>query len=102
MASSFSRLLGILFLMGCFATLMNPPPYIVIGTIFLLMGLVVLPATNRLTQQQFNWKIKPQTKSIIVIVGCILIYLVVPQIDPNPSPYNTRSLNSEDVSSKFK
>ena len=102
MASSFSRLLGILFLMACFAALMNPPPYIVIGTVFLLMGLILLPSTNQLTQKRFNWKISPQTKSIIVLVGCILIYLVIPQIDPEPSPYNTRSINSKELSSRLK
>ncbi len=93
MAVSLSRTLGMLFLMACFAALMNPPPYILIGTIFLLMGLVLLPSTNRLTRQQFNWTINLKTKSIIVLVGCILIYLVVPQVDPQPSPYsNSRNL----------
>ena len=97
MAASFSQTLGILFLMACFAALMNPPPYILIGTIFLLMGLILLPSTNRLTRQQFNWTINPKTKSIIVLIGCILIYLVVPQIDPKPSPYSN-SRNSKELS----
>ena len=99
MTAFFSRTVGILFLMACFAALMNPPPYILIGTIFLLMGLVLLPSTDQLTQQQFNWKIGSKTKSIIVLVGCILIYLVVPQIDPEPSPYSNLR-NSKELSSK--
>lgn len=97
MAVYFSQTLGILFLMGCFAALMNPPPYLLIGTIFLLMGLVMLPSTDRLTRQQFDWIMNPKTKSIIVLIGCVLIYLVVPQIDPNPSPY-TNSRNSKELS----
>ena len=88
MAASFSQTLGILFLMACFGALMNPPPYILIGAIFLLMGLLLLPSTNQLTRQQFNWTINLKIRSIIVLVGCLLIYLVVPQIDPEPSPYS--------------
>lgn len=97
MAASLSRTLGLLFLMACFGALMNPPPYILIGITFLLMGLVLLPSTNQLTQKQLGWKINPKTKSIIVLLGCILIYLVVPQIDPKPSPYS-RSINLEELS----
>ena len=77
---------GILLFMACLAALMNPPPYIVMGMLFFLMGLVLLPATNKLTTQQFNWKINGRTKIAVILIGLILIYFFVPQIETNPSP----------------
>lgn len=76
-----SRSLGMLFLMACFGALMNPPPYFLIGGIFLIMGLVLLPPTSKITQQKLNWKIKGGTKTIVVLVGFLLVCLVVPQIN---------------------
>lgn len=79
--SYLSRSLGILFLMACFGALMNPPPYIVISGIFLIMGLVLLPPTSRITKQKLNWEIKGGTKTMIVLGGFLLVCLVVPQVN---------------------
>lgn len=80
-AASFNKSLGILFFMACFGALMNPPPYLLIGFIFLLMGLIVLPSTSKFTQQKFNWAIKGGTKTTVVLVGFLLVCLVVPQVN---------------------
>lgn len=80
-ASCISRSLGMLFLMACFGALMNPPPYILIGVVFLLMGLVLLPSTNKITKQKLNWEIKGGTKAVVVLVGFMLVCLVVPQVN---------------------
>lgn len=90
-AAYFNRTLGMLFFMSCFGALMNPPPYIVIGFIFFLMGLVVLPSTNKLTQQKFNWKIKGGAKATVVLVGFLLICLVVPQINLETNSFSINS-----------
>ena len=86
---------GILFFVACFAALMNPPPYVVIGTLFFLMGLVLLPATSRLTKQQFNWQINGGTKTTVILIGFILIYFFVPQVEIQPSPFTTRPVTAE-------
>lgn len=85
-----SWFLGTLFLMACFGALMNPPPYLIMATLFLLMGLILLPPTSKITQQRFNWKINGGTKVGVLIVGFILIYLFVPQVEPKPSPFSNR------------
>lgn len=88
-----SRSLGILFLMACFGALMNPPPYILIGTIFLIMGLVLLPATSKITKKKLNWNIKGGTKTIVILVGFLLVCLVVPQVNLET---NSFSINYRD------
>lgn len=91
--SYLSRSLGMLFLMACFGALINPPPYIVIGGIFLIMGLVLLPPTSRITKQNFNWEIKGGTKTIIILGGFLLVCLVVPQVNIET---NSFSINYSD------
>ena len=81
---------GTIFFMACFGALMNPPPYIAIGLFFFVMGLVLLPPTSRLTKQQFNWEIDGRTKTIVVVIGFILIYLCVPQVETQPSRFSHR------------
>ena len=83
---------GTLFFMACFAALMNPPPYIAIGTLFFIMGLVLLPATSKITKKQFDWKIHGGVKTAVVLVGFILIYFIVPQVETNPSPFSSRPI----------
>lgn len=86
--SRLNWFLGTLFFMACFAALMNPPPYLAIATLFLIMGLVLLPPTSLLTKRQFNWEIKGGIKTLVILVGFILVYLFVPQVETNPSPYS--------------
>ncbi len=92
MISRLNWLAGSLLFMAGFGTLMNPPPYIIIAILFFFMGLVLLPPTNRLTKQQFNWEINHRTKTIILTIGFILIYLFVPQIEPKHSPFSHRPI----------
>ena len=94
--SYLNRSLGMLFLMACFGALMNPPPYILIGVIFLVMGLVLLPSTNKLTQQKFNWEIKGGTKTIVVLAGFLLVCLVVPQVQLETTSFSTNYLHLEE------
>lgn len=91
--SYFSRSLGMLFFMACFGALMNPPPYILIGGIFLIMGLVLLPPTSKITKRRLNWEIKGGMKTIVVLVGFLLVCLVVPQVNLET---NSFSLNYSD------
>ena len=79
MTASLSQMLGFLFLMACFGALMNPPPYILIGVNFLLMGLALLPSTNKLVQQRLNLVMGTKIKLLVICLGCILIYYLVPQ-----------------------
>lgn len=85
--SRLNWFLGTLFLMACFAALMNPPPYLAIATLFLIMSLVLLPPTSRLTKQRFNWEINGGMKTAVILSGFILVYLFIPQVETNPSPY---------------
>ena len=82
---------GTIFFMACFGALMNPPPYVAIAIFFFVMGLVLLPPTSRLTKQQFNWEIDGRTKTLVVAIGFILIYLFVPQVETKPSPFSNHS-----------
>jgi hypothetical protein len=91
--SYLSRSLGMLFLMACFGALMNPPPYILIGGIFLIMGLVLLPPTSKITKRRLNWEIKGGIKTIVVLVGFSLVCLVVPQVNLET---NSFSINYSD------
>jgi hypothetical protein len=93
--SYLSRSLGMLFLMACFGALMNPPPYILIGGIFLIMGLVLLPPTSKITKRRLNWEIKGGIKTIVVLVGFSLVCLVVPQVNLET---NSFSINYSDRS----
>ena len=90
MVFCLGRHLGLLFLMACFATLMNPPPYVLISVIFLVMGLVMLPSTNKIVKQKFRWEIKGGFKTIVVLAGLLLVCLVVPQV---PAETNSFSNN---------
>lgn len=92
--SRLNRMAGTLFFMACFGALMNPPPYIAIAIVFFLMGLVLLPPTNQLTKQQLNWEIDSKTKTLVVIVGFILIYLFVPQVETQPTAFSNRPVES--------
>lgn len=94
MISCLNRHLGMLFLMACFGALMNPPPYILIGAIFLVMGLIVLPSTDKIIKQKFNREIKGGVKTVIVIVGFLLVCFVVPQV---PLQSNSFSANYAEI-----
>ena len=91
MISSLNWFLGILFFMAFFAAMMNPPPYVLLAAIFLVMGLALSPPTSKLTKQKFNWEINGGTKTAVILIGFILIYLFVPQVEPKPSPFSSRS-----------
>ena len=90
-----SRSLGILFLMACFGALMNPPPYILIAAIFFLMGLVLLPSTNKITKKRLNWEIKGGTKATAIIFGLMIVCLIVPQVHLEISPFSTNYSEQE-------
>ena len=90
MVFCLSRQLGILFLTACFGALMNPPPYLLIGMIFLVMGLIMLPSTNKIVKQKFDWEIKGGLKTAVVLGGLLLVCLVVPQV---PQEINSFSNN---------
>lgn len=73
---------------------MNPPPYILIGAIFFVMGLLVLPSTDKMIEQKFNRKIKGGVKTVVVIVGFLLVCVVVPQV---PLQTNSFSANYAEI-----
>ena len=72
---------GTLFFTAAFGALMNPPPYVAIAILFFLMGLVLLPPTDRLTETYFNWQIKGGVKGTVVLICFIIICLIVPQVE---------------------
>lgn len=80
---------GTLFLMAAFGALMNPPPYLAISILFFLMGLVLLPPTNELSQKYLNWKIKGGAKGTVVLICFIVICLIVPQVETDPAKFST-------------
>ena len=95
--SYLSRSLGMLFLMACFAALINPPPYILISGIFLIMGLVLLPPTSKITKRRLNWEIKGGIKTIVVLVGFSLVCLVVPQVNLETNSFSINYSDREAV-----
>ena len=90
MISRFNWFVGTLFLMAAFGALMNPPPYIAIAFLFFVMGLVILPSTDKLTQRYFNWQIRGGVKGTIVLVSFIIICSIVPQVETNTAKLFTR------------
>ncbi|MGV2830402.1 hypothetical protein [Myxosarcina sp. GI1(2024)] len=88
------------FFFAGFGALMNPALYLLIGTSFLLMGLVLLPPTSRLTNQLFNWQINGGTKTAVILIGFILIYLFVPQVETQPSPYSKKRAYREKLATE--
>lgn len=84
MISRFNWFLGTLFLMAAFGALMNPPPYIAISTLFFLIGFVLLPPTDKLTQKYFQWEIRGGVKGTVILVSLIVICLIVPQVETEP------------------
>ncbi|VEP15025.1 conserved hypothetical protein [Hyella patelloides LEGE 07179] len=94
--SYLSRSLGMLFFMACFGALMNPPPYILIGIVFFIMGLVLLPSTNKITKQTFNWEIKGGTKATVLLVGFLLVCLVVPQVNLKTTSFSINYLEHKE------
>lgn len=89
MISRLNWFIGTLFLMAAFGALMNPPPYIAIATLFFIMGLVLLPSTDKLSRRYFNWQIRGGVKSAIVLVSFIIICLIVPQVETNPARFSS-------------
>ena len=90
MIARLNWFVGTLFLMAAFGALMNPPPYIVISILFFLMGLVLLPSTNKIAKQYLNWKIKGGTKGVILLISFIIICLIVPQVETQPGRFSQR------------
>ncbi len=96
MIARLNWFVGTLFLMAAFGALMNPPPYLTIATLFFLMGLVLLPSTNKLSKRHFNWEIKGGTKGAIVLICLITICLIVPQVETNPTRFSHRLIDKID------
>ncbi|MGL5943411.1 MAG: hypothetical protein ACRC2S_24205 [Waterburya sp.] len=94
MISRFNGLIGTLFLVAAFGALMNPPPYMAIACLFFGIGLVLLPPTDKLTKRYFDWQIKGGTKGAIVLTCLIIICLIVPQVETNPTKYSTHPFDS--------
>ena len=80
MISRFNWFIGTLFLIAAFGALMNPPPYLAIALLFFVIGLVLLPSTDKLTRKYFDCQIKGGTKGAIVLTGLVIICLIVPQV----------------------
>ena len=80
---------GTLFIIAAFGALMNPPPYVAIAILFLMMGLVLLPPTDRLSQKYLRWQINGGTKGTVVLISFIIICLIVPQVETNPARFST-------------
>ena len=95
MISRFNWFVGTLFLMAAFGALMNPPPYIAIASLFFLIGLMLLPSTDKLTQKYFQWQIKGGIKGTIILISLIIICSIVPQVNPNPPQFSIRSLEEK-------
>ena len=89
MISRFNWFVGTLFLMAAFGALMNPPLYIAIAFFFSLNGLVLLPATDRLTQKYFQWQIEGGVKGVIVLICLIIVFLIVPQVETDTARFST-------------
>ncbi len=90
MISRFNWFVGTLFLMAAFGALMNPPPYIAIAFLFFLIGLILLPPTDKLTQKYFQWRIKGGLKGAIILTCLIIICLIVPQVDTDQTRFSIR------------
>ena len=88
MISRFNWFLGTLFSIAAFGALMNPPLYIAIAPLFLLM-VVLLPASKS-SRGYFNWQIRGGIKGTIVLVSLIAICLIVPQVETNTAKLFTR------------
>ena len=88
MISRLNWSIGTLFFAAAFGALMNPPPYIAIACFFFLIGLVLLPPTDRLTQKYFCWQIKGGMKGTIILVSLIIICLIVPQVETDPARFS--------------
>lgn len=101
MISRFNGLIGTLFLVAAFGALMNPPPYMAIACLFFGIGLVLLPPTDKLTKRYFDWQIKGGTKGAIVLTCLIIICLIVPQVETNPTKYSTHPFNGSKDSIKL-
>ena len=74
--------------MAAFGALMNPPPYIAIATLFFLNGLVLLPATDRLTQKYFQWQIEGGIKGAIILTCLVIVFLIVPQVETDTARFS--------------
>ncbi len=93
--------LVMLFLTAAFGSLMNPPPYIAIAILLFLMGLVLLPAVDKLMQQYFQRQIKGGIKSIIILTSLLIICIIVPQVDTNTSRLFANPIDDLKVDSKL-
>ena len=90
MISHLNWFIGTLFFTAAFGALMNPPPYVAIATLFFLIGLVLLPPTDRLTKRYFNWQIAGGIKGTVVLASLIVICLIVPQVETDTAKLFTR------------
>ena len=78
-----SWFLGLAFLSAALGALLNPPLYIAIAFLFCLIGLMLLPTTNKLVDSYFNWQIRGGVKRTVVLTSLIVICLIVPQVETN-------------------
>lgn len=77
--------------MAAFGALMNPPPYIAIAMLFLTIGLLLLPSTDKVIKKYFQWQIKGGIKGTVVLISLIVICLIVPQVETNPPQFSIHS-----------
>ena len=95
MISRSNWFIKILFFIAAFGALMNPPPYIAIAFLGLIIGLVLFPPTDKFTQQYFKWQIKGGIKGTVLLLSLIIICLIVPQIETNPGRFSIRPVESK-------
>ena len=81
MVSRYNWFLGVLFLSAAWGAIINSPFYVAIAMLFSLMGLVLLPPTNKLIQHYFNWQIEGGVKKTIILISFVLICLIIPQVE---------------------
>jgi NADH:ubiquinone oxidoreductase subunit 6 (subunit J) len=94
MIDHFNWFIGTLFLMAAFGALMNPPFYVAIAIILVMISLLLLPPRNRMIQKCSQWQIKGGLKGTIILICLIIICLFVPQVKTNPPNFSICSLET--------
>jgi hypothetical protein len=82
--------LGTAFLTAALSALIEPSSYMAIALLFFLLGSILFPIRNRLTNNyDSNWRVKGGILGGIVLLSLITICLMVPQVETNTAVFTS-------------
>lgn len=98
--SSLGKAVGLIFAIIFFLSAIGSFSYSpIIGTIFIVVGLMLLPWANDFVQKRFNFVLSGKVKTVSITALLILAVIAMPKVDVNNNGQQKQSQNYESLTS---